>query len=333
MKDDNIKKGVLFLILSLLLVLSFWVLKPIIFSLILGILLAFLFSSSLDKAQKIFKSRTLTAVIFSIGLLFILFVVLFFSIPPLVNQSIKLYQISQTDNFLSPLINLFPNTPFYKSLAPTIYSFVAKIGSSLVNALSSLIYDFPTLLLQFTIVLLTFFFVLRDKEEFVDYTYNLLPFSDSINKRFFKSSKDITLSILYGQVFVGIIQGIIMGVGFFIAGAGYVLPLTFLSIFFGILPIIGTMIVWVPVIFYLLMKGKILSSIIVFIFGLISSNIDYPLRAEFVSRRIKMHTGIVLTGMIGGFLSFGILGLILGPLILSYLLILLEIYQDKKKIK
>jgi predicted PurR-regulated permease PerM len=50
----------------------------------------------------------------------------------------------------------------------------------------------------------------------------------------------------------------------------------------------------------------------------------------FVSRRIQMNSSIILIGMIGGLFLFGILGVILGPLILAYLLIVLEIYRDKK---
>ena len=110
-----------------------------------------------------------------------------------------------------------------------------------------------------------------------------------------------------------------------------VLVLTILAVFFGILPIIGTMIVWLPVVIYLLIQGKLLSLIIILIFGIISSNVDYPLRTLFVNKRTNLNSFIILISMIGGLLFFGILGLVLGPLIFSYLIILLEIYKKNKE--
>jgi predicted PurR-regulated permease PerM len=96
------------------------------------------------------------------------------------------------------------------------------------------------------------------------------------------------------------------------------------------IPLLGPYLIWIPVVIYLLIGGNSFSAAGLSIFGLIASSIDNVLRPLIVSRRTKLHSALVIVGMVGGLLIFGVLGLIIGPLILAYLLIVLEIYRNKK---
>jgi len=98
----------------------------------------------------------------------------------------------------------------------------------------------------------------------------------------------------------------------------------------GMIPLLGPVVIWVPVVVYLFVAGNTFSAIGVGVFGIFASTIDNFLRPMFISRRTRLNTSLVLIGMIGGFFLFGILGFILGPLIIAYLLIILEIYRHKK---
>ena len=75
--------------------------------------------------------------------------------------------------------------------------------------------------------------------------------------------------------------------------------------------------------------GNTIAAIGILVFGAISSNVDNFLRPMIVSKRTNLHSAIVIIVMIGGLFMFGILGVILGPLILAYLIILLEVYRKK----
>ena len=119
-------------------------------------------------------------------------------------------------------------------------------------------------------------------------------------------------------------------VGFFIFGVPNALLLTLLAVLAGIFPIIGTMIVWVPVVVYLFLEGSNLSAFGISLFGIFSSTIDNFLKPLIISKRTDLHPSLVLVGMIGGLFLFGVLGFVLGPLILAYLLIILETYRKKK---
>lgn len=97
----------------------------------------------------------------------------------------------------------------------------------------------------------------------------------------------------------------------------------------GILPILGPSMLGIPVAIFLLIGGNSFAAIGILIFTLISSLSDHIFRPLLVSRRTRLHNGIVLVGMVGGFLLFGVLGFILGPLILAYLIIIIEVYRNK----
>jgi predicted PurR-regulated permease PerM len=234
---------------------------------------------------------------------------------------------------VKPLKSIFPSLfasqQFSSEIGSVLSSFTSKVASGLMNAISQMILDFPNLALQFTVIFFTFFFVLRDREAIIDYVKSLLPFSKDIEKKLFDNSKLLTSAILYGQVIIGIVQGIVLGIGLFIFGVKNALILTLFAALAGILPIIGTAIIWLPVAVYLFVAGNTVSAWGVIVFGILSSTIDNILRPIIVSRKTKIHSGILVVSMIGGIFLFGIMGFILGPLIVSYLLIILEIYRGK----
>jgi predicted PurR-regulated permease PerM len=332
---DNIdfKKVAIIAVLTILSILSFFLLKPILLSIITGLLLAFVFSPIYDMLYKRIHSKNISALIICGGILLILFLPLWFLTPIILDQSFKIFQLSQQIDFVAPLQKLFPS--FFASeqtaneIGSILHSFVTKTTNSITNSIGNLILNFSTLFLQMTVVIFTFFFLLRDKDLFVAYIRSITPFSKDIEKQIFDSSRDITYSVLYGQVIIGLIQGFIVGLGFLILGIQNALFLTILACLAGIFPIIGTTIVWLPIAIYLFITGDTFSAVGITIFGLVSNIIDNILRPIIVSKRTRMHPALVLIGMIGGLFLFGILGFILGPLILAYFFIILDIYRNK----
>src|SRR3989339_26574 len=276
-----------------LLVLSFLLIKPILISIIVALILAFVFSPVYEWLYKVTKLKNISAFLICILLISLIVLPFWFLAPIFIDQSVKVYLASQQMDFVAPLKKIFPSLfasdQFSEEIGSIIKSFVSRMANYLTNFFSQLIVDFPTLFLQFVVVIFSFFFILRDKEELADYIKSLLPFSKEVETKLFKYSKDITSSVLYGQV-----------------------------------------IIWVPVVIYLYITGDATSALGITVFGLIASTIDNFLRPMIVSKKTHLHSSIVLIGMVGGAFLFGILGFILGPLILSYLLIILEIYRNRK---
>jgi len=333
---DNIyfKKILTAIILLVLLVLSFLLLKPILLSIIFGIILALIFFPVYNKLYKKTKSRNLSASLICIILVVLILLPVWFLTPIFIDQSFKIYLSAQQMDFVTPLQSVFPSlfasAEFSAEVGATIHSFVTKLANYFVNQLSQIILDFPIIFLQSIVVLFTFFFALRDKDLFISYVESFSPFSKDVEKKLFESSKNITTSMLYGQFVIGIIQGLITGAGFLLFSVPNALVLSLLAIIAGIFPIIGTTVIWVPVVIYLFLAGNNFAAMGVILFGVVASLIDNFLRPAFVSKRTNLNSSLVLVGMIGGLFLFGILGLILGPLILAYLMILLDLYRNKK---
>lgn len=321
------------IILLVLIALAFFLLRPILLSIITGLLLAFIFTPPYKWLSKKTHSKNFSALLIIIFIIAVIVAALWFLTPVLIEQSFKIFQAILQIDFITPLKKLFPtffvSEQFSTQIASVISSFLTKTVNSVIQSFTSILLDLPTVLLQLLVVLFTFFFVLRDNEKVVEYAKSLLPFPKEIENKLFRYSSEITKSVIYSHIFIGAIQGVIAGIGFFIFGVPNAVFLTFLGIVTGILPIIGTPVVWIPVAVFFFIGGNNLGGWGVVFFGVLSSIVENILRPIFVARMTKLHSAIVLISMIGGVFFFGILGFILGPLIIAYLIIVLELYRKK----
>ena len=321
------------IILVALVAFSFLLLKPILLSIIFGLLLAFIFIPVYDWIHKKIKSKNLAASIMLVLLLLIIFLPIWFLTPILIDQSFKIFQTTLQIDFITPLKEIFPklfaSEQFSNQISSVLSSFLIKTANSIMNSFTDILLNLPAISMQMLVVLFTFFFVLRDREHVSNYVKSLLPFPKEIENKLFDYSSEITKSVLYGTVIIGMVQGIIAGAGFFIFRVPNALFLSLLAIVAGILPIIGTAIIWIPVFIFMLIAGNDVAAWGIFFFGMLSSFIDNILRPLFISKRTNIHSAIILISMIGGAFYFGILGFIIGPLVVSYLLIILEIYRKK----
>ena len=333
MRNINPKEFVAGIFIIALTVLSFLILKPILISIITALILVFIFSPVYDLIQKYVKIKNLSALLVVFILITIIVLPMWFLTPIMIKQSFSFFQIIHDVDFVTPLKKSFPalfaSEEFSNEIGSILASFTTKAAGFLVDSFSQIILNFPVILLHLVVIFFTFFYVLRDREIIISYVKSILPFSKDVEKKLFEYSRGITTTVIYGQVIVGIVQGLIIGIGFFIFKVPNALLLTFLASIMGIFPVVGPFIVWIPVAIWLFAMDNILAAWGIIIFGLVASNIDNILRPMIVSRRTRIHSLIILISMIGGFFFFGILGLILGPIIISYLFVFLEIYRGK----
>jgi predicted PurR-regulated permease PerM len=338
METENFRKIITGVLIIALLVLCFFIIKPIFISILFGFILAFIFYPVYNIIFKITKAKNFSAALICLLLIVIFVLPLWYFTPLIINQAFKLYLFAQQIDYVSVIKQIFPSTfgseQFATEIGGMIKSFIIKGGNSVLDSLSKIILNAPTLLLHLVVVVFVFFFALRDKKELLQYLKSLSPFATEINDKLFKSSKDITISVLYGTVIIGAMQGVVLGIGFFLFGVPNALILSVLGIIVGVLPILGPMIVWIPVLIYLLVINASITTILgILIFGIFSSNMEHIFRPILIAKYSQLHSAIVLIGMIGGVFLFGVLGLILGPLILAYLIIILDVYRETENKK
>jgi len=333
--EKNFKDIITAVLIVGLFILAVLIIRPVILSIIFGFLLAYIFYPIYKWSLKKIKNENLSALLMCILLLLIILIPIILILSSLVSQAVNVYlALQNTDlagSFRESLPTFIASSEISEGLANSLDALIPKIISYFISKFSGFVLNIPIIMLQVFVVIFVFFFGLRDGKKGVAYVRSLSPFKKEIAEKFFIQFKDITNSVLLGQIVIGILQGITAGIGYFIFGVPYALFFTLLTMLVGIIPLIGPWLVWVPIDIYLFLSGRVGVGFGLLIYGLIViSWLDTIIRPLIVSRRTEINSAIVIVGMIGGLFVFGVLGLIIGPLILGYVLLVIELYRERK---
>lgn len=326
------RKTLAIVILIALLVLAFFLIKPFIVAIIFGFVLAFILTPLYKRLLKLIKNPTATSLIITIVTVLLLSVALYFIAQITIKEAFNLYIEIQKVDFYS-LINgflsrIFETPDLSRQITLTIQQAIITLTSSFTETAGRVLTNAPAIILQLFVVLFVTYYTLKEGPKLIGYIQEILPFSTDVNDKLIKRSKEITIATIYGQVVVGIIQGAVAGIGFYIFGAPSPLFFTILAMLLAIIPFLGPAFVWVPVSVFMIATGHITNGVLMFIFGiLVVSWIDNILKPSIVGKKGKLNEVVALIGMLGGLVLLGPVGIVVGPLVLEYLLIFLELYR------
>lgn len=331
LSNKDIRRIFVSAVLLILAVAAFLIIRPIVLSIFGGLILAYIFSPIHKIVYRTIHARNISATIMCFLVLLLIIVPLWFTIPIIIQQIFDLFNISQNIDFSQIVSKVFPNSSieFNEKLTTIIIQFTGNIATTIFNYFIGLLQSLPTVLLNLAVILFVFFFALRDQESLKEFISGISPFRKDKETVLVTRFKDITSSIIYGYIVVGVIQGLALGLGLLIFGVPKALTLTILGIFASMLPMIGPWFIWIPVAVTMLVAGNVGLALAFAVYcGFFVSTIDNILRPYIVSRKSGISSVVVLVGMIGGIFVFNIIGLILGPLILAYLILFLKAYKD-----
>jgi len=195
----------------------------------------------------------------------------------------------------------------------------------------------PIAIAQILFTLVITFFILWGQENILQKIVNLLPMRAKTVKRLVTEFGNITHTVIYAQLFVALVQGIIGIIGFYIFGVPFPVLLGVMLAFCALIPAIGTSLVWVPASLFLMLGGyfshdywMLGKGIGLFAYGLaIISTIDNILLATIVRAKTRVNPIVVIVGVIGGVSLFGIAGLFIGPILLPLLLTYFETFKER----
>jgi len=333
--EKTFRNIILIVLIAGLFILAVLIIRPIIIPIIFAVLLTYIFYPCYIWVLSKIKNESMSALAICIALLLIILIPIILIFKALINQAIELYlsmqNVSLTAIFQKILPTFLSQSEMSTTLSGSLSSLLTQVLTSGIQTFTNFILNLPVNLLKLFVVIFVFFFGLRDGKKVLLYLRSLSPLSKDTEKQFFKQFKDVTYSVLVGQIIIGILQGIIAGIGYFIFGVPNALLLALLTSLVGVIPLIGPWLVWVPIDLYLFASGNTGAGIGLLIYGLVViSWLDTIIRPLIVSRRTKINSAIVIIGMIGGLFVFGVLGLIIGPLVLAYILLIVEIYRKSK---
>lgn len=205
----------------------------------------------------------------------------------------------------------------------SVASSLPKLGQLLAGSISS--FSINILALVFVI-----YFMLIGGRKMEDYIYDILPFNNENKKNVLEKINMIVKSNAIGIPLLAIIQGGIAFIGYLIFGAPNPVLLGFLTCFATILPIIGTSLVWLPLVIYLALTGNWVGAIGLAAYSIIIiTNIDNLIRFILQKRLANTHPLITIFGVVIGLSLFGFMGIIFGPLLLSVFILCVNMFKEK----
>src|SRR5437764_1526893 len=202
---------------------------------------------------------------------------------------------------------------------------VAWIGSSAFGLVGTA----TRLALNLTISLFGLFYLLLRPGETWEAVRPYIPFSAKNTEKLRQRFRDVTTSTIIGTGLTAAAQGAILGLAFWIVGLPNALFWGVVTMVFGILPIVGSGLVWVPAAIALLISNRPVPAAPITLAGLFVGNVDYILRPMVFRRWANIHPLVTLVGALAGVPYFGILGLLIGPLALSYFFELVKMYREE----
>jgi predicted PurR-regulated permease PerM len=181
------------------------------------------------------------------------------------------------------------------------------------------------------------YFLFKDWEIIIQKIVGWLPIRKKTIKTLMDQFEKVTYAVVFAELFVALAQGVVAVIGFYISSVPLPIFWGVLTAFFALIPAVGTAVIWVPASFYLVLSGYLTQDYItiskglgLFVYGvLIISTIDNILRVKIIQAKANVHPLIVITGVIGGVNLFGVIGLFLGPILLSLLMIYFETFRER----
>lgn len=183
------------------------------------------------------------------------------------------------------------------------------------------------LLSNFALMLFLLYFMLIKSKSMETKLYSIIPLSDQSKNYISSESKRIIKANALGLPIIAMIQGATAALGYYLFGIENYLMWGFITGIFSFIPVLGTFLVWGPLAIYLYASNQIQYSVFLLIYSiLVTGNVDYFARIGILKKIGDAHPVITILGIIVGVDMFGFLGLIFGPLIVSYLVIFYNVY-------
>lgn len=321
----NKNKYIIFAIFIIILYLSYLIIKPFIDAILISAILVYMFYPIYNLLLKHSKNKTFSSFVTTLFIILIIIIPIFFIIKTIALDAYKFYNNFSTNNLLEIAKGLIGNN---EELLGGLDSILKSSIVYLFSLLSNFIINLPGKILEVVIIIFSTFFLFKDGEKIFKDINDLKVMDKNKKEEIINNTKFVLNAIIHGVVLTGLIEGILLTLIFWILGIPNALFWGMISVILAILPVVGAGFVWVPASIWLLYKGKTLYAVILILFSgvLISGIIEQYLKPKIIGEKSKIHPLIILIGILGGIKLMGLIGMVIGPLIISFLGILYKSY-------
>lgn len=202
-----------------------------------------------------------------------------------------------------------------------------RVATFLASRVGAVVRNVVGFVFDLFVMLFAMFYLFRDAGGFVRDLRRLLPFEERHREPIIRQARDLINASVTSSLIVAAVQGLLGGILF--AALGLAAPVFWgvVMAFFSLLPLVGAWIVWVPAAGWLLVQGETVRAIILVAVGAgVVGTVDNFLRPMLIGNRTQLSGLVIFISVLGGIGFFGMLGVVLGPIVVATVASLIDVY-------
>lgn len=320
------KKVIAFLILAILIIFLVYAVWPFI-SALFGALIVFILLKPINSwmTKKLKLNKHLAAWILVITLLVIILLASIFLVQGVIKQASRIPRELSNMTVFEETINRYLPPSIHFDQSDIINTIVPFIKNSMSSLFSDIFITFILLFLFYFVL----YYLLINQEEVLKKMAEIVPFNEKNSKKVVDEFINITYATLIGTLLIAFVQGGLLWIGFRIVGFPGAFFWGFVTAILSIMPIIGSPVVWIPGCIILLIQARIGAFIFLLILGLFISTIDNFIRPYTNEKFGRIHPVVSIIGLFIGIAQFGFIGIFIGPLLVSYLVLFWKMFKEE----
>ena len=331
---DGYKKYGPIVFAAIILYFSYRIVRPFIGALAAAAIIVYIFYPVYNQVLKKVKKDWLAALLMTILVFFIVFLPSVILINALARQIPTVY-LWATDALSNSQIQVFLTQLHSQyGIEVQLNQVVQSLATSMIRFTQNFITKIPSRLVLITLLAFFLYYFFKDGKKLSKIVINNLPFSKANSKRLVKSMRDVTDGVIYGQLITALVQAVLSTIAYYVLGIQAPLVWGLLTLITSIIPLFGPFFVYLPLGVSMILGGlagnsfDIVKGIILLIYGFgVVSSVDNFVKPLLISGKVRIHPGLVLLGIFGGLAEFGVMGIVIGPLILAFLISLARMYK------
>lgn len=220
-------------------------------------------------------------------------------------------------------------------VSPTNLETLARQGAEwvageLAGKLGAVLRNVAIFLFDLVVTIFALFYLFRDGDSMVAGLRRVLPFDEPYREQMIRQARELIFASVTSSLVVAAVHGILGGIAFALVGIGAAVFWGVVMAFFALLPLVGAWLIWVPAALWLIARGQIGRGVaLVVICAVAVAAIDNVLRPMLISGRAQLSGLVVFISVLGGIEVFGMLGVVLGPIVVATAAGILDVYTGR----
>jgi len=201
----------------------------------------------------------------------------------------------------------------------TVQQFVREgRGMELVQPVLETIGGISEAFVRLTVLLFLSYYLLTMGDDLVSWIASTLPLAESDRRELFDRTDDLMYAVIVGNFLIALADGVLVGIGLWVAGLSNVIFLTVIAVFLAFIPLIGSMVIWIPAAAFLIATGDVVPGVLLLAYGaVVVGSVDNVLRPFVGASEAGLDPATFIVGIFGGLSLVGVMGVFYGPIFLA----------------